>query len=149
MTVKRAAVKWAVILVAAMSLASCSAQWHLKRAIAKDPKIAQDTLVRIDTVVVVEEVLLGDTLVVTDTVTRFIENEKVLIKLQRIKDTIRVQAKCKSDTIVVVKEVEVPQVIQEEKKSIFDSALGRATNLLILFLVLFGVLTIVKHSKAT
>ena len=37
------------LVVTATLLSSCSAQWHLKRAIAKDPSLKRDTIVKIDT----------------------------------------------------------------------------------------------------
>jgi hypothetical protein len=122
-----------LIIAFAVALSSCSAQWHLKRAIAKDPTIANDTIIRIDTSVVTESIRAVDTLVVTDTIMREIVREGVQIKLQRIHDTIRVDVVCPPDTIRVVANVPVERIIYKEqppKRSFLDK-LGH-----ILFLVL-------------
>lgn len=122
-----------LIIAMAVALSSCSAQWHLKRAIAKDPTIANDTIIRIDTSVVTESIRAVDTLVVTDTIMREIVREGIQIKLQRIHDTIRVDVVCPPDTIRVVANVPVERIIYKEtppKRSFLDK-LGH-----ILFLVL-------------
>ena len=122
-----------LIIAFAVALSSCSAQWHLKRAIAKDPTIANDTIIRIDTSVVTESIRAVDTLVVTDTIMREIVREGVQIKLQRIHDTIRVDVVCPPDTIRVVANVPVERIIYKEQppKRSFLDRLGH-----ILFLVL-------------
>lgn len=128
-----AVVRIATIVTILAMLSSCSAQWHLKRAIAKDPTIANDTIIRIDTSVVTESIRAVDTLVVTDTVMREIVREGVQIKLQRIHDTIRVDVVCPPDTIRVVANVPVERIIYKEtprKRTILDQ-LGH-----VLFLVL-------------
>jgi len=106
-----------------MVLQSCGAQYHLKRAIAKDPTIAKDTIVKVDTTIVTNEINVVDTLIVSDTIVREIERDGVEIKIQRIHDTIRVDVVCPPDTIELLKEVKIPQVIYKEaprKRSVFD-----------------------------
>ena len=118
-----AVVRIATIVTILAMLSSCSAQWHLKRAIAKDPTIANDTVIRIDTSVVTESIRAVDTLVVTDTIMREIVREGVQIKLQRIHDTIRVDVVCPPDTIRVVANVPVERIIYKEqppKRSLMD-----------------------------
>lgn len=104
-------------------MTSCGAQYHLKRAIAKDPTIANDTIVRVDTTIVTNEINVVDTLIVRDTIVRQIEREGVKIKIQRLHDTIRVDVVCPPDTIELLTEIEVPQLIYKEaqrKRSVFD-----------------------------
>lgn len=133
-----AMIRIAIIVAIFATLASCGAQYHLKRAIAKDPNIARDTIVKIDTAIVTEEKILSDTLIVHDTIVREIKREGVVVKLQKIHDTIMIEAICESDTIEIVKEVEVVRVIKEEKTSIFEEA-----NLLIRSLIALIVSVIV------
>ena len=99
----------------ALLVQSCGASWHLKRAIAKDPTILADAIVRVDTTVVTQSIRAVDTLVVRDTITREIVREGVQIKIQRVHDTIRVDVVCPPDTIRVVAEVPVEQVVIREK----------------------------------
>ena len=99
----------------ALAVQSCGASWHLKRAIAKDPTILADAIVRVDTTVVTQSIRAVDTLVVRDTITREIVREGVQIKVKRVHDTIRVDVVCPPDTIRVVAEVPVEQVVIREK----------------------------------
>ena len=144
-----AVIRIIVIVGIFVTLASCGAQYHLKRAIAKDPNIANDTIVRIDTAVVTEEKVVSDTLVIHDTVVREIRNDGVVVRLQKIHDTIMVEAICESDTIEIVKEVEVVRVIQQQKSSIFTEAnlLIRSLIALIAAVIMFLIINryFVKH----
>ena len=99
----------------ALAFQSCGAQWHLKRAIAKDPDILADTIIKIDTTIVTESIRAVDTLIVTDTIVRESVREGVRIRVQRIHDTIRVDVVCPPDTIRMIKEVPVERVIYKEK----------------------------------
>ena len=99
----------------ALVVQSCGASWHLKRAIAKDPTILADAIVRVNTTVVTQSISVADTLVVRDTITREIVREGVQIKVKRIHDTIRVDVVCPPDTIRVVAEVPVEQVVIRDK----------------------------------
>jgi hypothetical protein len=103
----------AVIL---LTQSGCSASWHLKRAIAKDPTIAADTIVRVDTTIVTNERRITDTLVINDTIVREIESNGARATIQRIHDTIRVDIVCPPDTIRVTAEVPVERIIYKEKK---------------------------------
>lgn len=104
------------VVVIALMLGGCSASWHLKRAIAKDPTIAADTIVRVDTTIVTNERRITDTLVVNDTIVREIESNGARATIQRIHDTIRVDIVCPPDTIRVTAEVPVERIIYKEKK---------------------------------
>lgn len=141
-----AVVRIATIVTILVMLSSCSAQWHLKRAIAKDPTIANDTVIRIDTSVVTESIRAVDTLVVTDTVMREIVREGVKIKLQRIHDTIRVDVVCPPDTIRVVANVPVERIIYKEtprKRTILDQ-LGHVLFLVLLIAIALMVRQFLK-----
>lgn len=96
-------------------LTSCGAQWHLKRAIAKDPEIAKAMVVRVDTTVITEKVSVSDTIRIKEVDTIQIVKNGVVIDIQRSYDTIMVDVECPPDTIRITKEVEVPQYIPEKK----------------------------------
>jgi len=98
--------KWLVRLITISLLSSCSASWHLNKAIKKDPTILEgDTLVVKDTVVV-------PPVVITDTVTTklhdtiIVEKDRLKVKIVKKLDTLIIEGKCASDTIV--KTIEVP-----------------------------------------
>lgn len=115
-----AIVRVVLIIAMLMSVSSCGAQYHLNRAIKKDVSIVNDTIVRLDTAFVTEEKIVNDTIVVHDTIVQEIRSEGVVVRIQKIHDTLRVEAICESDTIEIVKEVEVVRLIQEQKRTIFE-----------------------------
>lgn len=130
---------WKLVLSAFIfSLTSCSAQWHLKRAVKKDATILRDTIVKLDTTIVTEEKNLVDTLVIQDTIVREIKSEGVVVRLQRIHDTIKVEAICESDTIKIVKEVEVVRYIQRKKRTIFEQTNTVIRSLILLLIIAIG-----------
>ena len=123
---------------------SCGAQWHLKRAIAKDPTILADAIVRVDTMVVTQSIRAVDTLVVRDTITREIVRDGVQIKVKRIHDTIRVDVVCPPDTVRVVAEVPVEQVVIREKPL---PLYRRVINILYLILAILILAWVYKLTK--
>lgn len=125
------------IISLALLLQSCGAQWHLKRAIAKDPTIVQERTEKIDTVVITQEKLVRDTIVLKRVDTTTIERNGVRIKIRRIHDTIQVQAECLSDTIRIVKEIKVPKIVYKEKKTTFG--LVKLIIILVILLVLVNI----------
>ena len=136
------------IIIVATLLSSCSAQYHLSRAVKKDANIVQDTIVKLDTTIVTQEKILADTIVVSDTIVREIVSENVRIRVQKIHDTIRIEATCLSDTIKIEKEVEVIRYIKTEKTSIFEDIRLMIFSLITLFAVVFLLKTlsnIFKH----
>ena len=110
---------WELRVVIAIGLASiltsCGAQWHLNRAIAKDPEIAKAMVVRVDTTVITEKVSVSDTIRIKEVDTIQIVKNGVVIDIQRSYDTIMVDVECPPDTIRITKEIEVPQYIPEKK----------------------------------
>lgn len=125
------------IIIVATLLSSCSAQYHLSRAVKKDANIVQDTIVKLDTTIVTQEKVLADTIVVSDTIVREIVSENVRIRVQKIHDTIRIEATCLSDTIKIEKEVEVIRYIKQEKRSIFEEIRLMIFSLIALFVAVF------------
>ena len=95
------------------TLVSCSANWHLRKAIAKDPTIIKPQVITlIDTVIVTpaERVETSFVALPIDTIT--IERERLRIKIRRIHDTLIVDGECKSDTIRITETIEGPPVIK-------------------------------------
>jgi len=112
--------KWLVKLILVGLLSSCSAQWHLKRAIKKDPTIVkQDTAVVVDTVVT-PPVTLTDTITLAQRDTITLVKDRLKVKIIRSSDTIRVDAVCESDTIVSIVEVPYDKIIYVEQKTLLQ-----------------------------
>lgn len=125
------------VVVGALMLTSCGAQYHLKRAIAKDPTIVQNQAVKLDTVVITEIKAVRDTFVLERLDTITLQRNGVRIELKRSYDTVMVDAECLPDTIRIEKEILVPKVVYQEKTSNFD--------LVKLILVIIIILSLIAY----
>ena len=106
--------RW-ILIPAVAVMASCSASYHLKRAIAKDPSIVKPTAVLFDTIVVTKERKVTDTIVMNDVDTITIERDRVRVRLVRSYDTLMVEGTCLPDTIKIDVIREIPQVVQPRR----------------------------------
>lgn len=95
-------------ILAILLLSSCSAQWHLKQAICKEPNILTDQVVRIDTFTVVDTFVYTqvDTLAMFDTIV--VDTGSISVQIIREKDIIRTTIKQKPDTVFITVEKEFP-----------------------------------------
>lgn len=127
--------RWLSIVTFALLLSGCSAQWHLRKAVKKDPFILKkDTLVMVDTVVT-PPVELKDTVVLKKVDTLTVFKERLKVKVFRSFDTIRVDAICDADTIISIVEVPVEKIIYKEKKDPMDALISLG---IVLALALIG-----------
>jgi len=120
MIVRLVEAKWVRRIVGAgiitLLFSACGAKYHLKRAIAKDPRILDSVALKVDTIVITENKALRDTIILQEYDTITLERNSVRIKLNRLYDTLRIDAECLPDTIKIQKEIKVPQVVYQEKK---------------------------------
>ena len=106
-----------ISLICLVALTSCSASFHLKRAIQKDPTIIQPEIVQVvDTVIITPSERTETTFVALPIDTITIEKERLRIKIRRIHDTLRVEGECRSDTITITETIELPPVIKYEDR---------------------------------
>lgn len=104
-----------VIFLAAF-FSSCSAQWHVERALKKNPNIiTEKVVVQKDTLIVRDSVQYTDTFVTQDIDTIKIENERVRTVEYRFRDTFRVVQTLKGDTVKITQKVVTP--VKEAKPS--------------------------------
>jgi len=104
------------IFILAIVLSGCSAQWHLKRAIVKDPSILTEKIVTIiDTIIVKEGFQRIDTFVTKETDTLLIYEKGVNVQIIRFKDRIIVKTEVKNDTIRIKKTIKDFQLIYKDK----------------------------------
>lgn len=125
--------KWLLILL--MILPSCSARWHLKRAIKKSPDIVKTEYITITDTIVTKGVEYHDTIVTRSVDTIEVVKEKLQLKIIRTHDTISIQAKCLPDTIVRTIKTPVEKIVFKEKapaiRYISSAVWGLAAILLI------------------
>lgn len=115
-------------------LSSCSAQWHLKTAIKKNPLILEkDTVTVVDTVVTAP-VTVRDTVTLNNRDTITITKDKLKIKIVRSFDTIAIDAECASDTIVRTIEVPYEKVVYVQQKTLKQKLQTWALYLVVAFI---------------
>jgi hypothetical protein len=123
-------------------LPSCSAKWHIKRAIKKDP-----TILRADTVTVRDTVYLPEIkhdtafLMQNDVDTFVIEKERLNVRIIRQLDTLKVSAECAADTVVRVVKMPYKQVVY--KRTFWDMI----KPYVIAFLILLALSLVYKIVK--
>jgi hypothetical protein len=112
--------KWLVKLTLLLLLTNCSATWHLKKAVQKDPTILEkDTLVVKDTVVV-PPVVTTDTVTLRQHDTITIQKDRLKVQLLKVNDTVIINAECASDTIVRTIEVPYEKIVYVKEKTLFE-----------------------------
>lgn len=105
-----------VVLIVSVLLSSCSAQWHLRKAVQKDPLILEkDTLVVMDTVVS-PPVAITDTVIMRQHDTITLVKDRLRVSIVKVNDTITINAICDSDTIISIVEVPYEKIVYVEKE---------------------------------
>ena len=99
------------------AFSSCSANYHLRKAIAKDPSILTAQSVTLVDTVIIPSVRFDSVYVTSPSDTITIEKERLRIKIIRQSDTLIVSGQCQTDTVIRIKEVKVPQIIYKEKEN--------------------------------
>ena len=95
-----------ILIISAAILSGCSADWHLRKAIAKDPSILIEGRVieyRTDTIEVVLPELRVDTVHrwSVDTVTTYVDRVRIRTKVDTVQRTVYVDVTCPADTVYV------------------------------------------------
>jgi len=128
--------KATIILV---MLTGCSAEYHLKKAIKKDPSIIKPTTHVIDTIILTDSVAITDTFVSKKIDTLTIEKDGVKTIVYRNHDVIRIKTIVKPDTIRIQKTITIPQVQYKERVHI-PQIVGVGIGLVLLLVLLLALL---------
>lgn len=126
--------------VAILLLTSCSANWHLKRAIKKDPSLLKggDTVLIHDTQIVTKEKILYDSFVTTEYDTVTIEDSFVYTQVVRKDNIIKVYTKCKSDTVRITTKIpfKMQSVVMKNNEPWYQTAILALATLILLIIIL-------------
>jgi hypothetical protein len=123
-----------ILLTMSVLLSSCGAQWHLKKAIKKDPSILRrDTVVVTDTIVTAP-VSVRDTITLQQRDTITITKDRLKVNIVRSFDTITVDALCEADTIIHLVEVPVPSLVMKDSDRWYNKVYKFSFYLLLLLL---------------
>ena len=105
---------WCVVVSSVIILffvmTGCSAQWHVKRAVLKDPSILDYKEVRLDTVIVTKPVQMTDTFTLREYDTIVNRVNGIEYKIIRRVDTFNLDIKCPPDTVRIEVVKNVPQI---------------------------------------
>ena len=116
--------KNAIFVAVTIALSSCTAQWHLKQAIAKEPSIltSGQILQEVrDTIVITTDAVQLDTVAdfQKDTVLVDKENASVKLLIDTLLKTVYVEVQCDADT-VYVETITEQVVLQPEIRPSFN-----------------------------
>ena len=120
-------------------LTGCSAEWHLKQAIKKNPTMAQISVYGIDTVFVRDSVTITDTFTTKTIDTLTIEKEGVKTIVYRDHDIIKIRTIVKPDTIRIQKTIRVPQIQYQERVKV-PQMVGIGIGLVLILTLLLALL---------
>ena len=106
--------KCLILLLFTLILAGCSAEWHLTRAIKKDPTILRERVVTVVDTVVTKPVSVHDTVTLASVDTIEIVKDRFRVKIVRSFDTLMIDGGCDADTIIRTVQVTTKQLIKGE-----------------------------------
>jgi hypothetical protein len=124
------------IIILVMST-GCSSQWHLKKAIQKNPSLITTSTHTIDTMFVRDSVTITDTFTTEKVDTITIEKDGVKTIVYRNHDIIRIKTIVKADTIRFTKTITMPPRIEYKERIKVPQIVGVGLGLLLLGLLLF------------
>lgn len=105
-------------IILLLIFSSCSSQWHLKKAIKKDPTILHvDTIKVVDTVQFITKEVQKDSVFILSSDTTIIKKDNLTIKHFYSRDSVFLWGECAADTIHEIREIKVPfeKVVYKER----------------------------------
>ena len=127
-----------ILLFVILILSGCSAEWHLSKAVYKNPSILKPKTMIVTDTVVTDPIAVRDTVTISQVDTVEIVKDKFRVKIMRSYDTLIIDGGCDSDTIVRTVRVEVPVVEYKERNGILDSIYRGS-----FYVLLFGILVFI------
>ena len=127
------------LLTLLILLTGCSAEWHLKKAIKKNPSLIQPSVHTIYTIIIRDSFAFSDTFVTKTTDTITIEKEGVKTIVYRDHDIIKIRTIVKPDTIRIQKTIRVPQIQYQERVKV-PQMIGVGIGLVLLLTLLLALL---------
>jgi hypothetical protein len=127
-------------LLGTLLLTGCSAQWHLKRAIAKDPSIITERIVERWDTIKIPPIRIVDTVgIPVEGDSSVIDNDSVRVVITRYKDKLVVKTEVKERVVPHYVRVECPPQLNV-KPSWFQRAKDITLYLLLVLVIIFIVI---------
>ena len=138
--------KWLTPLFVILILSGCSAEWHLSKAVKKNPQLLKPTTMIVTDTVVTEPIVVRDTVTTSKVDTIEIVKDRFRVKIMRNYDTLIIDGGCDSDTIIRTVTISVPQLVSGESGF---QRVQRYTfwGLLTLLLIAIAILVVRKSVK--
>ena len=106
--------KCLIYFLLALTLSGCSAEWHLRKAVRKNPELLKSQTINVTDTIVLPGVALMDTVILKQVDTITLVKDRFRVKLMRSYDTLIIDGGCDSDTIIRTVRVDVPQLVVGE-----------------------------------
>lgn len=123
------------LLLLMLLMSSCSAQWHLQKAVKKDPAILEKKVITVTDTVVTEPIVVKDTVTLAQTDTVEIVKDRFRVKIIRSFDTLMIDGGCEADTIIRTVEVPVETLVYKEKDKWYHKVQAVSMWILIVLIV--------------
>ena len=132
-------------LLLILILSGCSAEWHLSKAVTKDPSILSTKTMTVMDTVVTEPIVVKDTVTISQVDTVEIVKDKFRVKIMRSYDTLIIDGGCDADTIVRTLEVKVPVVEYKERSTFFDKIYKSSFYILIISIIILVLRDVIRR----
>jgi|TARA_R110000822_G_scaffold47189_4_gene125424 uncharacterized protein YceK len=106
--------KCLIYFLLALTLSGCSAEWHLRKAVRKNPELLKSQTINVTDTIVLPGVALMDTVILKQVDTITLVKDRFRVKIMRSYDTLIIDGGCDSDTIIRTVRVDVPQLVVGE-----------------------------------
>ena len=125
-------------------LSGCSAEWHLSKAVTKDPSILSTKTMTVMDTVVTEPIAVKDTVTISQVDTVEIVKDKFRVKIMRSYDTLIIDGGCDADTIIRTVSIEVPVVEYRENDAFFDKIYETSFYILIIGITVLTIRSAIR-----
>ena len=138
--------RWYTPLFVILILSGCSAEWHLSKAVNKNPQLLKSMTIAVTDTVVTEPIAVRDTVTISQVDTIEIVKDRFRVKIMRSYDTLIIDGGCDADTVIRTIRVDVPQLV------VGESGLQRVQRytfwgLVTLLLIAIAILVVRKSVK--
>ena len=131
-------------LLLILILSGCSAEWHLSKAVMKDPSILSTKTMTVTDTVVTDPIVVRDTVITSRVDTIEIVKDKFRVKIMRSYDTLIIDGGCDADTIVRTVSVEIPVVEYKERDAFFDKIYKTSFYILIIGITVLAIRSAIR-----
>jgi hypothetical protein len=132
-------------LLLILILSGCSAEWHLSKAVDKNPELLKGKTMIVTDTVVTEPIVVKDTVTISQVDTVEIVKDKFRVKIMRSYDTLIIDGGCDADTIVRTLEVKVPVVEYKERSTFFDKIYKSSFYILIISIIILVLRDVIRR----